>query len=189
MKYDSVVLAAGFSSRTGSDKMVMSVGERTVLQRVLDTLGKACGQIIVVGGHHRQKTAKIVAGYINAKLVINEEYELGMFSSVKRGVREMTRDFFLIPGDYPLVKEETYEALAKSKADMAVPVYRGRKGHPVFIKKDLIEKILDEPIDSNLKVFRDRQKVEYIEVDDEGIIMDVDTLEDLLKIRKKAEGR
>jgi molybdenum cofactor cytidylyltransferase len=101
----------------------------------------------------------------------------------------MTRDFFLIPGDYPLVKKETYEALSKSKADMAVPVHEGRKGHPVLIKKELIVKISDEPVESNLKVFRDRQYVEYIEVDDEGILMDVDTMDDLLKIRKKAEGR
>jgi len=189
MQYDSVVLAAGYSSRAGSDKMAMTIGERTVLGRVLDTLRDICGEIVVVGGHHIESTGIITDQFPNVKLVVNEEYDKGMFSSVKRGVMEMKRDFFLVPGDYPLIEKKTYEKLALAEADISVPVYKGRRGHPVFIKKKLIEEILSEPVDSNLKVFRDRQWVEYMDVDDEGILLDVDTPEDLVNIRKKAEGR
>lgn len=189
MQYDSVVLAAGYSSRAGSDKMAMAIGGSTILGRVMDTLTGICGEIVVVGGHHRDSTARILENYSNARLVINEDYNLGMFSSVKRGAKEMTRDFFLVPGDYPLIKRETYSKLMDGTGDMAVPVYKGRKGHPVLIRRHLIEDLLREPVESNLKAFRDRQNVQYIEVDDEGILLDVDTPEDLLDLRKIAEGR
>jgi molybdenum cofactor cytidylyltransferase len=189
MQYDSVVLAAGYSSRAGSDKMAMTIGGSTILGRVLDTLTEICGKIVVVSGHHRESTALIINKYPNVTMVVNKDYDSGMFSSVKRGVSEMNRDFFLVPGDYPLIKKETYEKLMDEAGDMVVPVYNGRKGHPVLIRHNLIESILSEPIDSNLKVFRDRQNVQYIEVDDEGILLDVDTPEDLFEIRKKAEGR
>ena len=189
MQYDSVVLAAGYSSRAGSDKMALTIGNRTILERVIDTLGGICGKIVVVGGHHQESTAEILKKYPNVTMVINKDYDSGMFSSVKRGVSEMNNDFFLVPGDYPLIKQETYKKLMECTGDMVVPVYKERKGHPVLIRQSLIKGILSEPIDSNLKVFRDRQKVEYIEVDDEGILWDVDTQEDLYEIRKKAEGR
>ncbi len=189
MQYDSVVLAAGYSSRAGSDKMALTIGSRTILERVLETLGEICGKIVVVAGHHRESTAQILKKYSNVTMVVNKDYDSGMFSSVKRGVGEMNRDFFLVPGDYPLIKKETYQKLMNGTGDMIVPVYNGRKGHPVLIRQNLIEAILSEPIDSNLKVFRDSQKVQYIEVDDEGILLDVDTPEDLFEIRKKAEGR
>ncbi|HPJ20898.1 MAG TPA: nucleotidyltransferase family protein [Clostridia bacterium] len=189
MQYDSVVLAAGYSSRAGSDKMAMTIGGSTVLGRVLDTLTEICGQIVVVAGHHRESTALIIKKYPNVTMVVNEDYDSGMFSSVKRGVSEMNHDFFLVPGDYPLIGKETYHKLMDGTGEMIVPVYNGRKGHPVLIRQNLIAPLLREPIDSNLKVFRDMQNVEYIDVDDEGILLDVDTPEDLFEIRKKAEGR
>lgn len=189
MQYDSVVLAAGYSSRAGSDKMAMNISGRTVLERVLDTLTGICGKIVVVGGHHIKSTKKILEKYPDVLLVENKNYDLGMFSSVKRGVRKMTNDFFLIPGDYPLVTKETYKKLMNSKKNMAVPVCNNRRGHPILIRKCLIESLKNEPIESNLKVFRDRQEVDYIEVNDEGVLMDVDTPKDLAEILKKAEGR
>jgi molybdenum cofactor cytidylyltransferase len=102
-----------------------------------------------------------------------------MFSSVKKGVSCIKNDFFLIPGDYPLVKKQTIDKLIASSGEIRVPIYNGRKGHPIFIEKELIQELLEEPITSNLKVFRDRHTVNYVEVDDKGILLDVDYEEDL----------
>lgn len=175
MKCDAVVLAAGYSSRMGTGKMAMAIKNTTVLGSVIETLRDFCGKIVVVGGHDIKSIERITSKYDRVKLVENKDYALGMFSSVKCGVMEMTGDFFLIPGDYPAVMKATYESLLKAKGDFIVPVYKGRKGHPVLIKNRLIAGIIEEPIDSNLKVFRDKCDTVFIDVDDEGVILDMDT--------------
>ena len=187
MKCDAVVLAAGFSSRMGAGKMSLAIDGDTVLGRVILTLRDFCGKIVVVGGHDFDSIRKTTDEYPDITLVKNQDYELGMFSSVKRGVSEMNGDFFLIPGDYPAVKKSTYETLLSGSADFIVPVFNERKGHPVLIREALIEKILAEPVGSNLKAFRDRCKVEYIEVDDRGILMDIDTKEDYQMVKEYIE--
>jgi molybdenum cofactor cytidylyltransferase len=68
-----------------------------------------------------------------------------------------------------------------------VPTYNGRKGHPIVIKQRLIQPLLEEDIGSNLKVFRDRYEVAYIPVEDEGILLDIDTIDDYHHILRKAE--
>ena len=47
----------------------------------------------------------------------------------------------------------------------------------MFISKELKEELLKEPIKSNLRLFRDRQDKEAIEVDDKNILRDIDTQE------------
>ncbi|MDX1357836.1 MAG: nucleotidyltransferase family protein [Clostridia bacterium] len=184
MKCDAVVLAAGYSSRMGAKKMELSINNTTVLGSVIETLLDICGKIVVVGGHGIGSIRKITEKYENVELVENKDYALGMFSSVKRGVSEMNGDFFLIPGDYPAVKESTYRKLMEGCGDFIVPVYKGRKGHPVLIRGNLIPGLLGEPIESNLKVFRDKCNVAFINVDDEGILLDIDTPEDYENIKK-----
>lgn len=188
MKCDAVVLAAGYSSRTGTNKMALTINNQTILAGVIETLLDVCGKIVVVGGHNYESIKEITQKYNRVQLVENKNYSMGMFSSVKIGVKEMTGDFFLIPGDYPMVKSSTYKALMKGSKDFIVPTYNGRRGHPVLIKKKLIESILKEPIESNLKIFRDKCETEFIEIDDKGILMDIDTMEDFYNIRNLSEG-
>ncbi len=184
MKCDAVVLAAGYSSRAGTNKMTLTIDNKAILERVIETLLDVCDKIIVVGGHNYNSIKLITAKYKNVKLIENTKYHMGMFSSVKCGVNEMTGDFFLIPGDYPLVKQTTYKVLLEGKGDFIVPEYKGRRGHPVLIKKNLIESINEEPMESNLKLFRDKCNTEFIQTDDEGILIDLDTMEDFEKIKE-----
>ena len=87
-----------------------------------------------------------------------------MFSSVLRGVKETSEDFFLIPGDCPFVKKETYLSLLKGKEDIRVPSYKGEDGHPIYISKRYKNELLSTSLDCNLKLFRDSKKYEIIDV-------------------------
>lgn len=180
---DAVVLAAGYSSRAGTNKMALAIDNKTILERVIETLLVVCGKIVVVGGHNFNSIKNITDGFDRVALVENKDYHLGMFSSVKRGVAEMDKDFFLIPGDYPLIKESTYQKLLENKGDFIVPVYNDRRGHPVLIKKSLISRLNEEPVESNLKIFRDKCNITFVDTDDEGILMDIDTMSDYENIR------
>jgi molybdenum cofactor cytidylyltransferase len=60
----------------------------------------------------------------------------------------------------------------------------GRKGHPLFIQKHLIKSLIDEPVTSNLKLFRNRHDLEIMETNDPNILTDIDTIEDYLRLEK-----
>lgn len=188
MKCDAIVLAAGYSSRTNNNKLLLTINQQSILLKTILAFYPICEKIIVVGGHYYEDIKEIIKSYSKVILVKNEQYHLGMFSSVKRGVAEVDCDFFITPGDYPLIKPSTCELLKRGSKDISVPVYNQRKGHPIFIKKKLIQTLLDEPITSNLKLFRDRQQVEYIDVDDEGVLIDIDTMDDYIALKKRIKG-
>jgi molybdenum cofactor cytidylyltransferase len=143
-----------------------------------------CSKIIVVGGHRLEELSALTREYKKVQVVFNKDYSSGMFSSVKEGVRRLQgRKFFLTPADCPLVKKEVYRALLQAQQDIAVPRYRGRKGHPIFMSSSLVPEILSEPDDSNLGNFIRRKGCETIDVEDENILLDIDTKEDYEKIK------
>jgi len=175
---EGIILAGGYSSRLERNKMTLLYNNKPIICNVIDSMKVHCDKIIVVTGHYHDEIVKAVEKYNQVIVVKNEEYHLGMFSSVKTGVKEVKNDFFLTPGDYPLIKSKTYKKLIEETGVIRVPTFNKRKGHPIFISKSLIDSLKKEHIDSNLKIFRDRHIVNYVETDDKGILIDVDTIED-----------
>jgi len=184
---DAIILAAGYSSRANTNKLVLLVDGITVIERVIRLLEHTCEMIIVVSGHFHEELVEILINYPNVRIVKNDHYDQGMFSSVQTGVSQMTNDFILIPGDYPWIQPKTIESIIRTEGDIVVPTYEGKKGHPIFIRKHLIKPLMEEVSTSNLKRFRDGQKVVYIPVDDEGILLDIDTIDEYHHILKKIE--
>jgi molybdenum cofactor cytidylyltransferase len=126
------------------------------------------------------------------EVVFNPRYTEGMFTSVQEGVKHVKSQwFFLTPGDYPLLTKEIYQKLLDARSGSSqcvfIPVFKGRKGHPILVKSDLVKDLLKEPDDSNLRKFIDRKGFEPVEVDDDGILVDIDTMEDYLRIKTKLE--
>ncbi len=179
---DTIILAAGTSKRFKRNKLKEIYNQKPILVHTINTFLDFSENVTIVTGHHN---LNFLTEYIQdnrIRFVPNNQYELGMFSSVMTGVMVTKNDFFLIPGDMPLVKKSTIDTLLSTKGVIRVPTYKGRKGHPIFIAKELIPLLKSEPIDSNLKQFRDRYNVTYIDVTDEGILLDVDYQEDMIKL-------
>ncbi|MCK5387996.1 MAG: nucleotidyltransferase family protein, partial [Candidatus Izimaplasma sp.] len=177
---DGIILAGGYSSRIKKNKMVLLYNELPIICNVIESMKDFCNKIVIVTGHYHDEIVQVVSKYEQVIVIRNINYDLGMFSSVITGVKEINNDFFLTPGDYPLIQKETFRSLLNASGEIRVPIFNNRKGHPILIKKELIDPLLNEPVDSNLKVFRDRYTVNYIETTDEGVLIDVDTMEDYL---------
>lgn len=173
-----IILAGGYSSRIGQNKMTLSYLGEPLICHCIKTMTPFVTTIFVVTGHYHDELVPLLQRFSNVTVIFNENYQQGMFTSVKAGVNHITEDFFIIPGDYPNVKASTYEQLLLSEEIIAVPVYQNRKGHPLFIKKTLIHDLQYEPIESNLKEFRNKYFFEEVRVNDEGILQDIDTLKD-----------
>jgi molybdenum cofactor cytidylyltransferase len=189
MNIEGVILAAGFSSRTGTFKMELPFGEKKLIQQVIEEMMDSCSRVIVVGGHKIERVIRLTREYPAVQVVFNRHYERGMFSSVQEGVGHLGGDaFFIMPGDHPLVTREVYHQLIaalKSSApgyDVFIPVFKGRKGHPVLMKKALAEEIREEPPLSTLRTVIRRRRHFLVEVDREGILLDVDTMADYKKL-------
>jgi molybdenum cofactor cytidylyltransferase len=191
---EGVILAAGLSNRTGVFKMELLLEGKTLIEHTIHNMVGFCSQVIVVGGHKSERIFEITKKYTNVRMVLNPHYRTGMFSSVREGVRHVkAKWFFFTPGDYPLVKKTTYQELLDARfmyplEKILIPVYQGRKGHPIMIKGCLVKELLKESMDSTLRKFINRIGFSPVEVDDDGILVDIDTLEDYEMAKRWRQG-
>lgn len=177
-----IVLAGGASKRMQENKMMLPFKKRPIIHHTIQTMETICDEIIVVTGFY-QRDYLTEFNYKNSiKQVHNIHHPIGMFTSVLEGIKYIQSDCFIIPGDYPLVSAKTYQVLNDATGVIRVPTYQGRRGHPIFIEESVIEILRNEPLGGNLKEFRDRYTVTYVEVDDPYILFDIDDQEEYKKL-------
>lgn len=180
---EGIILAAGFSSRVGRNKMLLDIGGRTILERCILSMYGCCNRITVVGGHRIEDIRPLVAKYSKAELVFNPNYKDGMFTSVKEGLSKVTKEWcFITPGDYPRVSGTTYKKMLKVNQDVVVPVFNGKNGHPLLMRSSLINEILSDNTLESLRDFIKSKTIYHLPVEDEGILLDVDNMEDYFRI-------
>lgn len=188
MSIDGVVLAAGLSSRMGKYKMTLKFRQKTIIENCIEAMYGYCSNIIVVGGYNYNIINELLKPYRKVSTVLNENYMNGMFSSVKTGLKKVKGNrFFLTPGDYPLIRKDTYEKMLKCKADIVIPMYDGKKGHPVLVNSNLIGDILNNDNYESMRDFINSHNFTTVSLKDEGILMDADTPEDYNKIRVQSK--
>ena len=185
-RVEGVILAAGSSSRAGTFKPALLVGGRPMVERCIKGMRPVCSRIIVVGGHDFESLHSLVEGIAGVECVQNAAYRKGMFTSVKAGLSRVRGErCFILPADIPLVPLRVFEALLSVSADIVVPSYRGRSGHPVCCSATVIPRILSEPDDASLRDVIRAIGVRPVPVDAEEILLDVDTPEEYLRIQER----
>lgn len=162
--------------------MTLDIGGKTLLGNCIEGMYNVCSRIIVVGGYKYENILPIMDKYPKAELILNENYRDGMYSSIKKGLEYIKGEcFFLTPGDYPAIKKGVYESMLDTEGEIVIPTYRGEKGHPVLMKSNLIKEICQNFTYSSLREFIGTKGFETVEVQDRGILIDVDTAEDYVK--------
>jgi molybdenum cofactor cytidylyltransferase len=185
---EGVILAAGLSTRAGCFKMEWRLGDRTLIEWAVAGMSPAVDRIVVVGGFQVERLRPLLEGAPNVEVVYNERYVDGMFSSVKTGLRHVRASrFFLLPGDHPLVGAGVYQAMLGSTGDVVIPVFQGRKGHPVLMSARLIDPILQAQDSATLRDVIQRFGYETVEIADEGIVLDVDDPDSYQTVRRTYE--
>jgi molybdenum cofactor cytidylyltransferase len=191
MAVEGIILAAGMSSRAGVFKMTLSINGKTIIENTIDNMLKACSRITVVGGYNIDRLRPIIEQYSVVELVYNENYHHGMFSSVIKGISCIKEErFFLVPGDYPLIDFRVYRELLKyEKEDIVIPVFEGKKGHPVLFSRNIAKELMNNVHYDNLRDFIRSRKAFLVPVDFREILMDIDTIEDYHRILEIAAKR
>jgi molybdenum cofactor cytidylyltransferase len=171
----------------GKPKALLQYRGRTFVENILDAISRSLIQhTTIVIGHHRDDITARVNG---PNLVFNPNYEQGMVTSFQTGIRALPPDsagavLFLV--DHPVVDPATIDALVKEFAPnrIVIPVFNGRRGHPVLFAAEVLEEILALPPSqgANIVVRKDPGRIVEVPVNSPGILVDVDTPEDFEKL-------
>jgi molybdenum cofactor cytidylyltransferase len=191
----AIVLSAGKSERMGRPKALLPLQGKTFLENILSAISRSpVEETRVVVGHHRNEIEPHVKP--PARLVFNPNYEQGMITSLQAGIRSLpphTSGALLFLVDHPLVDSETIELLVtKIGPDRIVlPTFQGRRGHPVLFGSAILQEILglSSSQGANIVVHKDPDRIVEVSVNSPGILVDVDTPEDFLKLPSQYEPR
>ena len=179
---ECIILAGGKSTRMKTNKMLLDFEGHPILWHTIKSVEPFVSKIIVVTGRYDKEIREALKDE-KVTFVYNKDYENGMFSSVLTGVKETSEDFFVLPGDCPFIKKETFQKLLNGTGDIRVPRYQNEDGHPLYISKKYKQELLDTSLDSNLKIFRDSKNYEIINVGDKNIVINLNEYLDYLNIK------
>jgi molybdenum cofactor cytidylyltransferase len=188
-----VVVAAGRGTRFAADahKLAQPLGSSTVLGT---TLRQAVASFLPVVVVTLEELAPIARRSVASRDVIvlpaapgPGQPEPGMGHSIAAGVsaRPDAGGWLVLPGDMPLVRSQTLRAVAAALEDspVAYAQHRGRRGHPVGFGAELYSELSMLDGDEGARRIVARYPALGVEVDDEGALLDVDTVADLARLR------
>jgi molybdenum cofactor cytidylyltransferase len=191
----AIVLAAGLSSRMGGrpKALLPIIGGETFVTRIARTLLAAeITDIVVVVGHHGERVHDVIRDSgLHVRVVDNNRYAEGQFSSILAGLEAVERPevsgALLALVDAPLFAVSTVRALVARFEATRAPVVRAvrgaKHGHPVLIRADLFDEIRRaDPTTGAKPVIRAyASESGDVPVDDAGAFIDVDTPEDYVR--------
>lgn len=191
----AILLAAGESKRMGQLKQLMPFGEITILERTIDNLlSSKVSEIIVVLGHEAENVRKTISA-IQVKIVINPEYKQGMSTSLITGLKPVARKtqaIMIVLGDLPFVDSKTIDdlidAFTAGGKGIVIPVYQGKRGHPVIFSIEYRNELLALKGDVGAREIIERNPGDILEVsvDCEGVCVDIDTIDNYQLIIEKS---
>lgn len=192
----AIVLAAGTASRMGSQKQLLRLGSKTLLEHTLDNLrASRVQQIVVVLGSAAETIRPLIGA--QAKVVINEAFSEGMGTSLQCGLRAVdaeTEAALVVLADQPLVKPATVNQLIDDyqahKPQILIPLYRGFRGNPVLLDRSVFPEIAGLNGDMGCRaIFGDHlENIRKVEVEDAGILLDADRPQDLQTLQQVYES-
>lgn len=190
----AIVLAAGESSRMGRPKPLLPLNGDTFLGHLLAQLrASRVERTVVVLGHEPGAILEAIPE-VRPLAVVNADYRLGQLSSFIAGldaVGDGVDAVLLCLADHPFVSasliDELIEAYETTRLPIVIPVYEGRRGHPVLFAARLFHELRSAPRDQGARAVVRAHAAEVLEVatDEAGIVADIDTPEDYERWRAR----
>jgi len=198
----AVLLAAGESKRMGTLKQLIELdGEPMALRSLRTLLAAPIDEIIIVlGNSHTVVSEKLFLnistaemtphGCVAVRSVVNRQSHEGMGSSIKTGIHALSPSSeaaVIALADQPFIRSctvtELIRAFTASGKGIALPRYGGRRGHPVIFNAKYYQSLCALSPDRGANtILRDNSyDILILDVDDEGILIDIDTPEDLAR--------
>jgi len=185
---EGILLAAGESRRMGYPKPLLKVGDETFVAHLAAVMLTVVGRLTIVVGAHADRVRPAIPNDSRIQVVDNPNWSRGQLTSIRAGLRALPPDAsaaMIHLTDHPTVKAETFAAVAdayrQSGKPIAIARHGGRRGHPVLFDRALFPELLEAPEDQGARVVvnADASRIVYVDVVDPGILLDLDTPEEL----------
>jgi molybdenum cofactor cytidylyltransferase len=187
---EGIILAAGESSRMGYPKSLLKIGGQTFVKHIAETMLAAVPRLVIVIGAHRERVRAAIPRDPRILIVENPNYARGQLSSLKVGLDAVQPDAsgaLVHLGDHPMVKVETFRAMVESydRTGKLIVIARhgGHRGHPVIFDRTIFAELRSAPEEEGARsvVNADSTRIAYVESNDPGINLDLDTPSDLIR--------
>ena len=189
----AIILAAGLSRRLGRNKLLLPLGDETVLRKTARAvLESAVSEVILVTGHEEAAVKEAVEG-LNVRLTHNPRYAEGQSTSMIAGIEEAHEEacaYLFVLGDQPLLTPgivneviSLYEA-SRPEALVAAPVFQGRRGNPALFSATLKDELLRASGDAGGRGIIQRlenespHRIVFLHLPNDDMFLDIDTEED-----------
>lgn len=193
----AVVLAGGTSTRLGTPKQLLPYRDGILTAAVVQALiGSRVDNTVVVLGHRAEEVREGLK-HFPVDFAYNPDYAKGQSTSIKAGLTALGNSaaaaLFAL-GDQPLLQTSTIDKIIAgyrlSGKYIAAPFYRGQRGNPVLFDKKMFPALFTLSGDTGARkiIERCRWQVARVDVDDMGVIFDIDTWEDYRRLNGFEQG-
>lgn len=192
MKLSILILAAGNSSRLGQPKQLIEFEGQTLIERITETALLITDDILIIlGGNFELIIPKLERFNDTISTIFNPDWQQGMGTSIRIGVENLAEksDLILILlSDQPFIStvllQNMLQIFVKYRNPIVCCVYNQKLGVPMLFNKSVFPELLKLSGDIGAKSFLHLYKNNISTIDFPEGIIDVDTLEDLVKLRK-----
>jgi molybdenum cofactor cytidylyltransferase len=188
----ALVLAAGTSQRMGRPKQLLRFGDSPLLEHALASARQAdVDEVILVLGFAADEIQRTI-GTNGLVIAINQEYQQGMGTSLRTAISAISpqaQGALVILADQPFVRLATLNSLieyhARHRPQIIIPTYQGFRGNPVLLDRSVFPELMSLKGDVGCRAIfgRHTENIHKLSVQDAGVLLDVDTLEDFHKLR------
>lgn len=177
-----IILAAGKASRMGSNKLLLKIDGTTILEKVIKNVkASKLEEFVIITGKYDIGT--------EATKIYNPEYEKGMSTSIKQGLKDFNGDAVMILlGDMPFVSTDIinklYDNFEKSDRNIVIPVFEEKRGNPVIIGKKYFKDLLTNTGDKGAReiIKNNFEDALWVEIESNAILLDIDDEESYRKL-------
>lgn len=192
MSVGALVLAAGMSTRMGTNKLLQNVGEEPLIGRVVRIVATSTlDPILVVLGHQAMRTERALTGF-RCRTVLNAHYRDGLATSIRAGVGSLPGDCagaMIVLGDMPWLTSHLIDRMLDAfqvygDRTICVAAHNGRRGNPVLFARHYFPELLklEGDVGARCVVVKNAAHVREVEAGDDGPLVDADTPDALATI-------
>ena len=183
------ILSAGESRRMGTPKALLPYRGRTFIEHLVEiTRHPRIGITRIVLGAgadaiRQHITASSIAPMDAASVVVNADWPKGQLSSIQCAVRSLpaglTEGLMVCPVDHAFVSAAVIEKLIAAfdfaRRAIVLPIFDGRRGHPVLFRSDLYDELLaaSHEVGARQVVWAHANDAVQVPVDEEGVILNL----------------